>query len=69
MESEKTTKRKKGEWQDCEVIDIEDTTIEDVQSQRCSVCGRYLTTPYLYYFKPYNFCPNCGADMRGIDNG
>ena len=25
----------------------------------CSVCGEEVDC------KPYNFCPNCGADMRG----
>ena len=34
------------------------------QSARCSVCKQYLTTPYMYYFTHYNYCPNCGADMR-----
>lgn len=27
---------------------------------KCSVCGEY----YWQYFKKFNFCPNCGADMR-----
>lgn len=26
---------------------------------KCSNCGM------LPYFRQYNFCPNCGADMRG----
>ena len=31
----------------------------------CSECGRKILhrTPY------YDFCPNCGADMRGEQNG
>ena len=46
----------KGEWIDCLEDDIVDVQI-------CSVCG------YKEYVidKP-NFCPNCGADMRGEDN-
>lgn len=32
---------------------------------KCSVCGEY----YWRYFKKFNFCPNCGADMRGKDDG
>ena len=27
---------------------------------KCSVCGEY----YWRYFKKFNFCPNCGAEMR-----
>jgi hypothetical protein len=26
----------------------------------CSMCGEY----YWRYFNKFNFCPNCGADMR-----
>ena len=57
--------RPKGEWLEKEVHEkgvCED--IEEWQSAKCSVCGRYHTTPYMYYFSDYNFCPNCGADMR-----
>ena len=53
-----------GKWIDREVIDKKNV-IEEWQSARCSVCGRYHTTPYMYYFDSYNYCPNCGADMRG----
>ena len=55
----------KGEWLEKEVHEkgvCED--IEEWQSAKCSVCGRYHTTPYMYYFSDYNFCPNCGAKMR-----
>lgn len=55
-----------GEWLDCEVVhDRKDAKITDWQQARCSVCGRWHTTPYMYYFDHYNFCPVCGADMRG----
>ena len=30
----------------------------------CSICGN----PVYDKIKPYNFCPNCGADMRGGKN-
>lgn len=56
--------RSKGEWLEKEVFDTKGQ-IEQWQSAKCSVCGKYHTTPYLYYFDNYHFCPNCGADMRG----
>ena len=31
---------------------------------KCSVCGEY----YWRYFNKFNFCPNCGADMRGEES-
>ena len=48
--------RKKGEWK----------IMSDRYGQyyACSVCG--YDRSYSYTF---NFCPNCGADMRGEDNG
>lgn len=58
--------RKNGKWEEKEVIhEVEaSTVIDEWQSARCSVCGKYHTTPYMYYFDEFNFCPNCGADMR-----
>lgn len=50
-----------GEWTEREVFDPD--TLERYQSARCSVCKTYHTTPFLYYFKDYKFCPNCGAPM------
>lgn len=55
--------RKKGKWEEREVSS--DKVIDEWQSARCSVCGKYHTTPYMYYFDNFSFCPNCGADMRG----
>lgn len=44
----------RGEWIEC---------FEDYRKQlagdRCSICG------FEHYGSRYNFCPNCGADMRG----
>lgn len=57
--------RKKGKWNERSVFDAKDMGMEEMQSAKCSVCGRYHTTPYLYFFDNFNFCPNCGADMRG----
>lgn len=57
--------RKKGKWNERKVFDTKGSDIEEMQSAKCSVCGKYHTTPYLYFFDNFNFCPNCGADMRG----
>ena len=54
--------RKTGKWEERGVSS--ENVIDAWQSARCSVCGLYHTTPYLYYFNSYNYCPNCGADMR-----
>lgn len=54
---------KRGTWQEKQVFD--GNCIEEWQSAKCSVCGRYHTIPYLYYFRDDNYCPYCGADMRG----
>ena len=57
---------KRGEWEEKETFHNGDDEpiIEEWQSAMCSVCHKYHTTPYMYYFNDYNFCPNCGADMR-----
>ena len=59
-----------GEWEDREVFNEtdDDHIVEEWQSARCSVCGKYHTTPYMYYFDDFNFCPNCGAKMKGADD-
>lgn len=62
---------KKGKWEEKSTFDIDesgDQIIKEWQSARCSVCGRYHTTPYMYYFDIYNFCPNCGSPMEGEKN-
>ena len=56
-----------GEWLEKKVFDNTDEDfvwkIEKWQSARCSVCGKYHTTPYMYYFDNFNYCPYCGAKM------
>jgi hypothetical protein len=53
---------KMGEWLEKEVIS--DKVIEEWQSARCSICDKYHTTPYMYYFSHYDYCPHCGAKME-----
>ena len=62
--------RPQGEWKEKTKFHNADDNpiIEEWQSARCSVCGKYHTTPYLYYFDDYNYCPNCGAKMKGADD-
>lgn len=57
--------RKKGKWTEKEVIHAEEAkeVITEWQSCRCSVCGRYHTQPYMYYFENPNYCDFCGAKM------
>ena len=46
--------RPKGEWIELSCSD----------GKQCDKCG-YVD----YHYYEHNFCPNCGADMRGDDNG
>ena len=63
--SEKKAEPKMGKWTERHVYADEEKIIEEWQSCKCSVCGRYDTRPYLYYFDEPHFCSWCGADMRG----
>lgn len=45
-----------GKWQDAV------QSCNDSPHVKCSVCGEY----YWQYFKKFNFCPNCGAYMRKV---
>lgn len=64
--------RPQGEWIEKEIFgeynDDVHHYVSEWQSARCSVCGKYHTTPYAYYFDEYNFCPSCGAQMKGADD-
>lgn len=55
---------KKGRWIEKEVFDNPSAVIDEWQSAQCSACGLYHTTPYMYFFDNFNFCPNCGAKME-----
>lgn len=54
-----------GYWVERRVVHTEDTAIDAWQSAKCSNCGKYHTTPYLYYFTDYAYCPNCGVRKSG----
>ena len=62
--------RPQGKWEEKETFSVVDDNpiIERWQSARCSMCERYHTTPYMYYFNDYNYCPYCGSRMKGADD-
>lgn len=55
-------------WGDTSVYTVKGK-IDMVQSEFCPNCKKYHTTPYSYYVEHHKFCPNCGADMREVDDG
>lgn len=56
---------KRGKWLCHRVSRIGNTCIEHVQTEKCSVCKRYITTPFVYGRTVNNYCPHCGAKMDG----
>ena len=58
--SDGVTVRERGRW---EQVDHDGSWRVD----RCSVCHRRMH--YVDYDQPYQFCPNCGADMRPKGEG
>lgn len=50
-----------GEWKEC-IVPLKDGYVTD--SCSCSECGEWLTGSDEYQCSG-NFCPACGADMRG----
>ena len=63
---EKKPSRMKWIPNECDDITEEETTIEDMVEQKCSVCQRWAIK-FAHHIE-MNFCPNCGADMRGDNN-
>jgi len=58
---------KRGRWIYCE-----DSMADCVDGYRCDQCGFFVPWDYQHksidYIKDYNFCPNCGADMKCSEN-
>lgn len=62
----------KSKWEDVEITMItEDNAPSEIMSMFCPVCRRYHNEVY-HYGNPIenaNFCPRCGADMTGGNDG
>ena len=56
------TDRPKGKWLEVDSFESEKHSVTDM---RCSLCGKYasIVLPHGNRYV-YDFCPNCGADMR-----
>lgn len=63
-----SVRQEEGKWEECQVFDNDDGIIDQWQCARCTECGKIHTTPYMYYFDYFNFCPNCGAKMVKGEN-
>lgn len=63
IKEQPSAEKKIGKWVECEIVPDKES-ISEWQQAQCSVCGKWHTTPYLYSFDYYNFCPNCGARME-----
>lgn len=60
---EQIPERKTGEWIDLEI------PLEDGGSMPAQACNRCKTFyPLAYTGGGHNFCPNCGARMKGADD-
>ncbi len=62
-----SAERPQGEWLRIEIIDDDFESGVNADASQCSVCGdiqssHYWTTTY------FNYCPNCGARMKGADD-
>ena len=58
---------KKGEWVD--VRGIPSVCLKDVPVVKCSKCEIYFCDLINNHHYMYHYCPNCGADMRGKEDG
>lgn len=52
-----------AEWLEKEVYSVEESGVEELQSCRCPHCRKILTTPHMYYFTDFPYCPSCGKKV------
>lgn len=64
MAIEALSEQPQGKWEYCE-----HEIANYVDGYKCSHCGFFVPWDYEHKFinfiEDYNFCPSCGADMRG----
>ena len=64
---EKELSRMKWIPNESDGITAEETTIEDMTEQKCSICQRWAIK-FTHHIE-MNYCPSCGARMDGDTNG
>jgi len=57
--------QKKGKWVQHSTYHGDDTSGFIDPDWRCSECGRQANVNEWFMYDLTDFCPNCGADMRG----
>ena len=63
IESLPSAEQKTGKWVEVDCYESEKHSVTDM---RCSLCGKYASIVLPHRTRcVYNFCPNCGAKMRG----
>ena len=60
---------KTGHWERHNTYHGDDTSGSVDPDWRCSECGRQANVNAWCMYDLTDFCPNCGADMRGEQNG
>lgn len=59
------TERKRGRWKRHNTYRGDDTSGYVDPDWRCSECGKRANINEYFMYDLTDFCPNCGADMRG----
>ena len=59
---------KHGTWEHCSIRHEVDNGIWTERFLKCSECNYERRHAWLRGEQP-NYCENCGADMRGVNNG
>lgn len=61
--------RKIGKWERHNTYHGDDTSGFVDPDWRCSECGGQANVNEWFMYDLTDFCPNCGADMRGEEDG